>query len=611
MNDITASAHPNSTVGVRSTPPAKECRSEKCEVRAHIGIFFDGTGNNQDWIENASVNWRQGLINWWADRPRNSRTQLQQRSDSNVARLFRAYRDDPSEGYFPMYVPGVGTPFREIGEIEPEGLGSAFGAGGDGRINYGMLHVLNSMYSVISLGSRSLIGPETVKALCNTGQTSVDPRTGQPMLSRAKQEALRSVSMQARGGLLMDSFHQSNRSSFFKTQLETLALKIANTPKPRLVEVFIDVFGFSRGAAQARTFCSWMEPLFAGSTLAGVTTHIRFLGLFDTVAAVGLGSSASRFTDGHQGWGDAPYLRVPTRVRHCEHYVAMHENRGAFPLEDVRRDGGLPNNCRQYRFPGMHSDVGGGYSPSDQGRGPGGSDAEKLSQIPLNSMFAAAEAAKVPVDRSLAAQLSGWDCFEVSASLRSAYEAFMEANGRSGRALRDCCADYLAWRVSVADQYGDLAATRRASVDDRADLIGANETLRRDITSVLQADIAAREIDSELRKPRRDNQRIERLRATQRRRDGEVASLSPFAKEIVGRARSYRAMSSAEVELFSNYCHDSYAGFKPFDAPLAVGVDLPGSWEPEGYLRYRTRYEGNDTRLTQREPELQQFIQTA
>ena len=145
MTEIIAAAHPGSTSGVRATNPTQACRAEKCEVRAHIGVFFDGTGNNQDWVENASVNWRTGISNWWSNKPRNARTQLEQRSDSNVARLFRSYRDDPVEGYFPTYVPSIGTPFRQIGEVEPEGFGMAFGAGGDGRINYGMLHVLNSM----------------------------------------------------------------------------------------------------------------------------------------------------------------------------------------------------------------------------------------------------------------------------------------------------------------------------------------------------------------------------------------------------------------------------------------------------------------------------------
>ena len=163
MSEPTACAYMSDGKGVVSTPPQRECRAQQCETSVHIGVFFDGTGNNQDWIENPSVNWRQGLLDWWSKKPRNTLTQLQRRCDSNVARLFRAFPDEPQEGYFRAYIPGVGTPFVEIGEHEPSGMGAAFGAGGDGRINFGMLYILNSLYSCVSLGRRRLIDPDTVK----------------------------------------------------------------------------------------------------------------------------------------------------------------------------------------------------------------------------------------------------------------------------------------------------------------------------------------------------------------------------------------------------------------------------------------------------------------
>jgi Uncharacterized alpha/beta hydrolase domain (DUF2235) len=586
MAEIIAAAHPGNTAGIKATTPVKECRADKCETRINIGVFFDGTGNNQDWVENGSVNWRMGIRNWWQGRKPNTKTQLQQRADSNVARLFRSYPDNPQEGYFRMYVPGLGTPFPEIGEIEPSGLGAGFGSGGDGRINFGMLHVLNSMYAAISVGNKNLIMPTTIKALCSLGHVGGTRGGRGAGLSESDAKTLRPVDMANKGGLLMSADHSGNRKAFFQAQFDKLGVKIANTPKPQLVEVFIDVFGFSRGAAQARTFCNWMDQLFSGSRLAGVTTHIRFVGLFDTVAAVGLGPTATPFTDGHQSWGDATYLKIPARVGHCEHYAAMHENRGAFSLEDVYQAGSLPANCRQYRCPGMHSDVGGGYSPLDQGRPPGQKDSEKLSQIPLNDMFAAAVAAKVPLDKDLAVSSGGWDCYEIAPRLLQASQAFLDANGRGPRAFKDCLMDYLAWRISVRGRFAKLAGTARASADDREDLIGANQTLIDDYNAV----------EAVTTRKNTSNQQIKRL-----------ADLSKDAKEIVQRAKTYRAFGAAEEDMFANFCHDSYAGFKPFDAPVAVGVDMPGTWETEGYLRYRTRYEGNDTRLTMNDkPHLQQ-----
>lgn len=602
MSDISAAVHPGNTAGVRATVPTQACKAENCETRIHVGIFFDGTGNNQDWVENTPVNWRRGVMNWWNKAQPNTQTQLQQRRDSNVARLFRAYRDDPAEGYFPFYVNGLGTPFKDIGEFEPEGLGAAFGAGGDGRINYGMLQVINAMYRAISVDDRPLIQPDAIMALCRNGEVSA-PRGGSSKdLKTEDQEALKKVEMASHGGLLMSTTHTSHRTTFYTEWFRRLEQKIQAATKPKLVEVFIDVFGFSRGAAQARVFCNWLEPFFKGKTLAGVTTHIRFLGLFDSVAAVGLGASASRFTDGHQSWGDAPYLRIPQRVRQCEHYVAMHENRGAFPLEDAHHKGAMPSNVRQYRYPGMHSDVGGGYSPKTQGRGPGAGDADKLAQIPLNHMFDAALAAKVPLSKRLAQVASGWDCYEVSNSLRAAYDAFIQANKPDTRPLRECLLDYLAWRYAVRDKYAQLPATLRAGSDDKDDLRGANQTLINDAKTVE----AASTIDMRLAQARSRffviKSDVEKLEQEKRELQEKVAKLSPFAQEILQKLRTYRAIAPAEATMFGNYCHDSFAGFKPFDAPVAGGVDLPGTWETEGYLRYRVRYEGNDTRLSQIHP---------
>lgn len=590
--EITVCTHPGTTAGVRATPGRHDCRAERCEVAIHIGIFFDGTGNNQDWVENPNANWRQGLVDWWNNKPRNTQTQLQRRCDSNVARLFRAYPDDALEGYFRAYIPGVGTPFPDIGEKEPNGLGAAFGAGGDGRINFAMLHVLNSMYRAIVVSNRPMIDPAVIQALCSTGPAARDPRTGRPMLPPDVQDRLERVGMGQRGGLLMDPLSgSSHRKAFFTEQFAQLGMRIASCPKPQLLEVFIDVFGFSRGAAQARAFCNWMGELFTGDRLAGVTTHLRFLGIFDTVAAVGPGASMSSFTHGHSSWGDATQLRIPARVRHCEHYVAMHENRGAFPLEDVHHKGALPPNCRQYRFPGMHSDVGGGYAPGEQGREPQRQDGEKLSQIPLNAMFDAAVAAKVPLDKKLARVKGGWDCFEVAPSLRSAYDAFLSANGTQARLLRDCLMDYLAWRIAVVDRYGDLLALRRASASDRSDLMGANALLRQHLQAIKQYMAAG----TGLQVPLLHDDMQQQLHS-------QIQALSPYALEIVRRAKTWRAITPAEATLFADYCHDSYAGFKPLDAPAIGPLDLPGSWEPEGYLRYRTRFEGDNERLTQLAP---------
>ena len=57
---------------------------------------------------------------------------------------------------------------------------------------------------------------------------------------------------------------------------------------------------------------------------------IRFLGLFDTVASVGLPASFGMGQNGHWSWAQPESLQISKQVKNCVHYVAMHENRGSF-----------------------------------------------------------------------------------------------------------------------------------------------------------------------------------------------------------------------------------------------------------------------------------------
>ena len=72
---LRAPAHPGNTEGVTATTSTTRYRPEKCEFAIHIGVFFDGTRNNQ----------------YWKDPDLGGATQLSRKKDSNVARLSRAY----------------------------------------------------------------------------------------------------------------------------------------------------------------------------------------------------------------------------------------------------------------------------------------------------------------------------------------------------------------------------------------------------------------------------------------------------------------------------------------------------------------------------------------
>ncbi|MCZ2903678.1 T6SS phospholipase effector Tle1-like catalytic domain-containing protein [Burkholderia thailandensis] len=162
-------------------------------------------------------------------------------------------------------------------------------------------------------------------------------------------------------------------------------------------EITLAIFGFSRGATEARAFVRrfveqkcvkdggklyWTAP-----SGVRVPLRINFMGLFDTVASVG-GPTL------HLDW--ASELAIPAEVERCVHYVAAHEVRKAFPLDSVRVDKTYSSNCEEVVYPGVHSDVGGGYGPEEQGR------EQDLSLIPLRHMYAEALRAGVlltPLDR--------------------------------------------------------------------------------------------------------------------------------------------------------------------------------------------------------------------
>ncbi|MBT2867685.1 DUF2235 domain-containing protein [Chromobacterium violaceum] len=146
----------------------------------------------------------------------------------------------------------------------------------------------------------------------------------------------------------------------------------------------VDVIGFSRGATLARAFVNKLLNEKSGTDSNGqlvykldyygmtVPLEIGFLGLFDTVASVG-GPQL------HADW--AKDLRVPSAVKRCVHLVAAHEVRKAFPLDSIQYKNKYPDNSEEVVYPGVHSDVGGGYYPNEQGR------SLEYTKIPLREMY--------------------------------------------------------------------------------------------------------------------------------------------------------------------------------------------------------------------------------
>jgi hypothetical protein len=339
---------------IRKGPQASPLAScdpapSSCQQSLTLSFFFDGTGNNLD-----------ADVGTW--------------EHSNVARLYRSHLlDSPPEGLYSFYIPGIGTLFmdREVQDPGGTALGRGFGAQGQARIEWALAR----------------------------------------LREKVKEAEAR-----------------------------------AQNPTNKICWIKVSAFGFSRGAALARAFARDLQKLCspdaASPTGWRLTSgrhpiEISFLGLWDTVASAGLPPSANNATrnpyvkvivaalkgpggaalqatqapelkrlafgeagadpapgpaDGHAEWADG--MAIGGLVKQCAHMVAGHELRNSFPADSVLYQAAptrfeLPANTSEWVYPGVHSDVGGGYRP-----GEGGCRPEKGAQLSIVALRAMHELAR-------------------------------------------------------------------------------------------------------------------------------------------------------------------------------------------------------------------------
>ncbi|WP_421417673.1 T6SS phospholipase effector Tle1-like catalytic domain-containing protein [Pseudocitrobacter faecalis] len=292
---------------------------------------------------------------------------------TNIAKLFHASIKDRNAGYFSYYIPGVGTPFPKIGEMDYSNNGLEFATGGEDRINWALLRLVDALsysFDTTQNGLNEKVAKEHIPLM----------RAHWPMTGEV------------------------NRRNVINPYLEKLQGQLEQA-SPRLLNVKLFIYGFSRSAAEARTFVNWLTQLACPQRqqvmLAGLAISIEFLGLLDTVASVGA-AHVLPGAAGHMGWADSTQQlpderQFPGLIKCCRHFVAAHEQRLCFPLDSIRRpNGNYPLYAEEVIYPGMHSDVGGGYPVCDQGKSCGGPD-EILSQIALHDMYLAAFDAGAPL----------------------------------------------------------------------------------------------------------------------------------------------------------------------------------------------------------------------
>lgn len=357
-----------------------------CCKTLHISIFFDGTGNN---------------IN-------NDVFLSKIKHPTNIARLFRATigqgyaggvpgngetlvdpKDTSGNKYYKYYIPGVGTPFPEVMDLDYSTPGLAAATYGEERINWALIRIIDALRRTLGLPELSDAESwKSVKAMTSKIVSSSVP--GYFSRLREFRKLLKDIEPSLK-----------------------LALQQPEPGKPKLLGIKLYVYGFSRGAASARAFINWLVRLLPGGlnqnakpelclTLDGadwkLPLSVEFLGLLDTVASVGV-AHISPFAEGHMGWADGA-MELPDNglIKNCVHFASAHEQRLCFPLDSIcRHDGTYPSYAKEVVYPGMHSDIGGGYPPGDQGKASVSNGDDLLSQIALNDLYAAAFSSGAPL----------------------------------------------------------------------------------------------------------------------------------------------------------------------------------------------------------------------
>jgi hypothetical protein len=383
--------------------------ADACKTNLFFGFFFDGTKNNYVLAENG-------------------------KNHSNVARLYDCYPGLSVPGvlpaytdwqykpanyshFFKVYIPGVASPFKEIND-SGEGLeltrGAAMGYRGEARIVWTLIQAINNLHRYFL--KAPLVSPSETASLISQIDLSAqsrramgpDPLFGSNASSKRTRQHFEKILRRLHGAI---SQHWPDKSTGRPKKID-----------PGMVQtIHVSIFGFSRGATQARAFANWLIELCKldarlsgrgdAMTLGAFKLELDFMGLFDTVASVGAGntfgsSRLGKMFDGHDAWADAEgALRIPDGVR-CVHLVAAHEVRRSFPLDSIAVGLAMPNNCEEVVFPGVHSDLGCGYCPCEQGRGVDPDGADMLARVPLVYMYKLARLAGVPLKLELASEVA-------------------------------------------------------------------------------------------------------------------------------------------------------------------------------------------------------------
>ena len=443
-----------------------------CEKDIYLGFFFDGTNNNK--FRDAPGFAHSNVARLYEVFPGTVAQQTppklrdrivgtvdQKTQIATKSRVARKLSDEipvfapacvPAadlQYYRKVYVPGLGTPHLDVFD-DGQGIKKTGGLGmallGQARLDWALLQLMNQLHAAVfnaplsktvqlnclkpkKRTSSEMSAPQEAWLLAMLGMASpaLVQVGGALNLAAKTKEWLADILREKVGFYLPEEFDEQFRD--FNTRLiNAIQQRAGAKQKPTMRKIRLSVFGFSRGAAEARAWVNLVLKRFPNG-IAGIPLQIDFLGIFDTVASVGLAQSVP-LANGHSAWADGCSMTIPREVIRCVHLVSAHEVRGSFPLDSVCQNGALPPNCKEVFYPGVHTDVGGGYPPNDQGRGLGQGeegDARKISQISLAQMYREARMAGVPLAPSSDMDAPRARNFKIDPGLMKDFNAYVAA----------------------------------------------------------------------------------------------------------------------------------------------------------------------------------------
>lgn len=529
----------------------KEIPTKPCTNNLFFGFFFDGTKNN---YKKADINL----------------------AHSNVARLYDAYpgigvepnltRNQKWNEYphcFKVYVPGVASPFPQIKDDGESTRSAAMGYRCSDRIIWGLMQAINNVHSYFH--KSPLLSADQILALI--GSIALTPNLLWDMMNREKAVSIEDPSANQTSRQIIEAQLQLLHAAVNLHWMDD-AKKCPQKKDPGIVKtIHVSVFGFSRGATEARAFVNFLiamctcdrrlSQMEGPLTLGGFKLEIDFVGIFDTVASIGIGNTFGNSLllqgfDGHAAWADAEtVLRIPEDIR-CVHIVAAHEIRRSFPLDSISVKGAFSSSFEEIVVPGMHSDIGGGYEPTEQGKGTETDGHDMLSRIPLIYMYKKARLANVPF-RLEQADEEAKKKFKISPKTiddMNAYLALCECKeGTVTDIMREQRRLYIQWRrarrSAGALPLEKTASFGRATQFDQNDLHSAN----------LEFDTEVNAFEAWLKKKGSSY-------VPKHQKPGFKDSHPNEWEEIATWWKSPYQLPDAIAKMFDEYVHDSRAWFK-------------------------------------------------